>query len=44
VASELRAARRALRTTLQWNPERLLITHGELPQENGRTALERGLR
>ena len=38
------AARRALRTALDWNPERLVIAHGELPQEHGRDALERGLR
>lgn len=38
------AARRALATALDWNPERLLIAHGELPRENGRAALERGLR
>jgi hypothetical protein len=37
------AARRALRTALDWNPERLVIAHGELPQEHGRDALERGL-
>jgi hypothetical protein len=38
------AAKRALETALKWNAERLLIAHGELPQENGREALARGLR
>jgi hypothetical protein len=37
-------ARRALHTALDWNPERLVIAHGELPEENGRIALQTGLR
>jgi hypothetical protein len=37
-------ARRALRTALDWDPKRLVIAHGTLPEENGREALERGLR
>lgn len=39
-----RAGRRALRTALAWNPGRLVIAHGTLPEENGRDALRRGLR
>ncbi len=39
-----RAGRRALRTALAWNPGRLVIAHGTLPEENGREALRRGLR
>jgi hypothetical protein len=39
-----RAARAALRTALSWRPERLVIAHGVLPEENGRDALARGLR
>jgi len=39
-----RAARRALATALAWSPERLVIAHGQLPEENGRDALARGLR
>jgi hypothetical protein len=38
------AARAALRTALAWNPKRLVIAHGVLPQENGREALAHGLR
>jgi len=37
-------ARAAVRRILGWNPDRLVIAHGELPTEDGRTALERGLR
>ncbi len=37
-------ARRALRAALDWDPKRLVIAHGTLPDENGREALERGLR
>jgi hypothetical protein len=39
-----RAARAALQKALAWNPERLVIAHGVLPEENGREALARGLR
>jgi hypothetical protein len=39
-----RDARLALETLLDWKPRRLLIAHGMLPEENGRDALERGLR
>ena len=39
-----RAARAALRSALDWDPQRLVIAHGVLPQENGRDALARGLR
>jgi hypothetical protein len=38
------AGRAALRTALDWNPQRLVIAHGVLPQENGREALAHGLR
>ena len=38
-----REARQALETALGWNPRRLLIAHGLLPEENGRDALARGL-
>jgi hypothetical protein len=38
------AARAALRSALAWNPKRLVIAHGILPQENGREALAHGLR
>jgi hypothetical protein len=38
------AARAALARVLAWDPERLVIAHGLLPEENGRAALERGLR
>ena len=37
-------ARAALRTALDWNPRRLVIAHGVLPQEDGRDALAHGLR
>lgn len=39
-----RRAREALRTALAWSPQRLVIAHGVLPEEDGRSALERGLR
>jgi hypothetical protein len=39
-----RPAREALGKALAWNPERLVIAHGELPEENGRDALAHGLR
>ncbi len=39
-----RPARAALRRALDWNPTRLVIAHGRLPQEDGREALARGLR
>lgn len=38
------AAREALRRALAWEPERLLIAHGMLPEEPGVEALARGLR
>ena len=37
-------AREALRRALDWNPARLVIAHGKLPDENGCKALARGLR
>jgi len=37
-------ARQALRTALDWDPQRLVIAHGTLPEENGREALAHGLR
>jgi hypothetical protein len=37
-------ARAALRTALAWRPARLVIAHGELPDEPGAEALARGLR
>jgi hypothetical protein len=37
-------ARAALRRALDWDPARLVIAHGLLPQEPGRDALARGLR
>ena len=39
-----RSAREALRRALDWNPARLVIAHGRLPEEDGRQALARGLR
>lgn len=39
-----RTARAALERALAWDPERLVIAHGELPGEGGRAALARGLR
>lgn len=38
------AARRAVRAILAWEPARLVIAHGELPDEVGRSAVERGFR
>jgi len=38
------AGRQALRTALTWKPQRLVIAHGVLPEENGRDALQHGLR
>jgi Domain of unknown function (DUF4336) len=35
------AARRAKRKILDWNPERVIIAHGEWIRENGREVLER---
>ena len=37
-------ARRAVQRALAWNPDQLVIAHGELPTEAGRAALERGFR
>jgi hypothetical protein len=39
-----RAAREALRKALAWDPERILLAHGEWVRGNGREALERSLR
>jgi len=39
-----RAARAALRKALAWDPQRVLIAHGEWVRENGRAALARSLR
>jgi hypothetical protein len=39
-----RAGRRALRVALDWNPARLVIAHGMLPEGDGSGALARGLR
>ena len=39
-----RAARAALRKALAWNPQRLIIAHGEWVCENGCAALARSLR
>ncbi len=39
-----RAARAALRKALAWNPERLLIAHGEWVRHNGRAALAHSMR
>ena len=36
-----RAAREALRKALGWNPQRLIIAHGQWVRENGREALAR---
>jgi hypothetical protein len=38
-----RAARRALHEAVAWNPERLIIAHGEWVRRDGRRALERSL-
>jgi hypothetical protein len=38
-----RAAREALRKMLGWNPQRLIIAHGQWVGENGREALARSL-
>jgi len=37
-------AREALQRALAWDPARLVIAHGRLPEEHGREALARGLR
>jgi Domain of unknown function (DUF4336) len=37
------AARRAMRKILDWNPERVVIAHGEWVRANGREVLERAL-
>jgi hypothetical protein len=37
------AARRAKRTVLEWNPERVIIAHGEWIRDSGRAVLERAL-
>jgi hypothetical protein len=37
-------ARAALKRALDWNPARLVIAHGRLPEESGCEALARGLR
>jgi len=39
-----RAVRRAKSSLLSWNPERVVIAHGECVRERGRDALERALR
>jgi hypothetical protein len=39
-----RAAREALRKALAWDPERILLAHGEWVRGNGREVLERSLR
>jgi Domain of unknown function (DUF4336) len=39
-----RAARAALRRALAWNPQRVIIAHGEWVREDGRAALARSLR
>ncbi len=39
-----RAAREALRKALAWDPQRLIIAHGEWVRENGRAALAHSLR
>ncbi len=38
-----RAAREALRKALAWDPQRLIIAHGQWVRENGREALARSL-
>jgi hypothetical protein len=38
-----RAAREALRKALSWDPQRLIIAHGQCVSENGREALARSL-
>jgi hypothetical protein len=38
-----RAAREALRRALAWDPQRLIIAHGQWVRENGREALARSL-
>jgi hypothetical protein len=37
------AARRARQKILDWNPERVIVAHGEWVRENGREVLERAL-
>jgi len=39
-----RATRAALRKALAWNPQRLIIAHGESVRENGGAALAHSLR
>ncbi len=39
-----RAARDSLRRALAWDPQRLIVAHGEWVPENGREVLERSLR
>jgi hypothetical protein len=39
-----RAARAALDKALAWNPQRMIIAHGEWVRDNGRAALARSLR
>ena len=39
-----RATRAALRKAVAWNPQRLIIAHGEWVRDNGREVLERSLR
>jgi hypothetical protein len=39
-----RAARAALRKALSWNPQRLIIAHGDWVRENGRAALAHSFR
>lgn len=39
-----RAARAALHKVLAWDPQRMIIAHGEWVGENGRQALARSLR
>jgi hypothetical protein len=37
------AARRAKRKVIDWNPQRLIVAHGEWARDNGRAVLERAL-
>ncbi len=37
------AVRRAKRTVIDWNPQRVIIAHGEWVRDNGRAVLERAL-
>jgi len=39
-----RAARRARQTTLDWNPRRVIIAHGDWARQDGRAVVERALR